>query len=46
MVEGRKLKMEAEEEEEDYHFTHDLCDQDALLVSVLSIGMWHVIEFN
>ena len=34
--------MDAEEEEEDYLFTHDLCTQDALMVSVLSIGMWHV----
>ena len=37
--------MDAEEEEEDYLFTHDLCTQDALMVSVLSIGMWHVNNF-
>ena len=36
--------MDAEEEEEDYLLTHDLCTQDALMVSVLSIGMWHVIN--
>ena len=38
--------MDAEEEEEDYLFTHDLCTQDALMVSVLSIGMWHVNNLN